>query len=88
MKFGRVPEVAEKARPWAVTRTIGPPPGREDQIGDLEAQVDEQNDLGVRAFRFFIELEDGDLERITAGSPIEVAIFTPQMWPVSVQIWD
>jgi hypothetical protein len=86
MKFGPVPQIAEDQRPWATTRTIGPPPSRADIVGSLEAQVDEQTELG-RAFRFFLELEPGDLEAIRAGHPVEFAVYAQQMVPVSVQVW-
>jgi hypothetical protein len=85
MKFGPVPEIAEKARPWAKTMVIGPPLGYGDVVGSLSVQVDEKTELG-RAYRFFVELEDGDLERIQAGKPIEIAVYT-HMSPVSVAVW-
>lgn len=87
MKFGPVPHIAEQQRPWARTHTIGPPPGREDTVGFLEAQVDDETELG-RAFRFYLELEPGDLEAIQAGNPIEFAVYASQMVPVSVQVWQ
>lgn len=88
MKFGTVPQIAKDARPWAPTRVIGPPPGREGDIGSLECQVDEHNSLNARCFRFFVELEPGDLEAIQAGKPIEFAVFAHQMVPVSVAVWQ
>lgn len=86
MRFGPVPQSALDARPWAQHTIIGPPHGYEDRVGDLEAQVDEQTELG-RAFRFFLELEDGDLEAITAGKPVEFSVYAGQMVPVSVAVW-
>ena len=86
MKFGPVPEIAEKARPWAKTQQIGPPVGYGDRVGYLSAQVDDTTQLG-RAFRFFLELEEGDLERIQAGKPIEFVVYAGQMSPVSVAVW-
>lgn len=87
MKFGPVPQRALDARPWAPAATIGPPPGRENQVGSLEAQIDDQTELG-RAFRFYLELEPGDLDAIAAGNPVEFAVYAHQMVPVSVQVWS
>jgi len=86
MRFGLVPHVAETARPWADVRLIGPPPGLDDKVGSLVAQVDDRTELG-RGFRFFAELEDGDLEAIQAGNPIEFVVYAQQMVPVSVAVW-
>lgn len=86
MRFGLVPTIAAEARPWAPTRLIGPPPGHGDRIGSLSAQVDDRTELG-RGFRFFAELEDGDLEAIQAGNPIEFVVYAQQMVPVSVAVW-
>jgi len=33
------------------------------------------------------ELEDGDLEAIQAGNPIEFVVYAQQMVPVSVAVW-
>jgi len=85
MKFGEVPEQAKTARPWATTRTIDPPPGREDRIGSLEAQIDDQTDLG-RVYRTFVYLEPGDLEELQAGRPIELGVNGDFLWPMSVRI--
>lgn len=90
MKFGLVPDEVAAARPWAPIINIGPPPGQEDVIGSLECQVDDSGteDLpGVRVFRFYVELEDGDLERIQDGRPIEFAVLARQMVPVSIALW-
>jgi len=86
MMFGPVPQIALDARPWAPAKTIGPPRGHEDHVGDLEAQIDDQTELG-RGYRFFLELEEGDLEAIAAGNPVEFVIYAHQMVPVSVQVW-
>lgn len=86
MKFGPVPQIALDARPWAPAVTIGPPPGLDAEIGSLAAQVDDMSGLG-RAFRVFVELEDGDLEAIAAGRPIEFGVYATQMVPISVQVW-
>lgn len=86
MKFrDKVPEVAEKMRPWARTLVIGPPPGEEARIGSLAASVDDQTEFG-RAFRFYLELEEGDVQKILRDGVIEVSLMAPQMVPVSVQI--
>lgn len=87
MKFGRVPQIAKDARPWAHARHVGPPVGHEDSIGSLEAQVDEHTAFG-RIYRVFVELEPGDLEAIQDGKPIEFAVVAAQMVPVSVQVWQ
>ena len=86
MRFGLVPHVAETARPWAKPTIIGPPVGLGHQVGSLVAQVDEKTKLG-RGFRFFAELEDGDLEAIAAGKPIEFVVYAQQMVPVSIAVW-
>ena len=86
MKFTPVPTIAVVARPWADVQLIGPPPGLDDKVGSLVAQVDERTELG-RGYRFFAELEDGDLEAIQAGNPIEFVIYAQQMVPVSVAVW-
>ena len=86
MRFGLVPAIAAEARPWAHVRVIGPPPGLDDKVGSLVAQVDDRTALG-RGYRFFAELEDGDLEAIQAGNPIEFVIYAQQMVPVSVAVW-
>jgi hypothetical protein len=86
MRFGLVPHVAETARPWADVKVIGPPPGLGNKVGSLVAQVDDRTDLG-RGYRFFAELEDGDLEAIQAGKPIEFVVYAAQMVPVSIAVW-
>ena len=86
MRFMLVPEIAVEARPWADVQLIGPPPGWADKIGSLSAQVDDKTELG-RGFRFFAELEKGDLEAIQAGNPIEFVVYAAQMVPVSVAVW-
>ncbi len=87
MRFSSiVPEAAIKARPWAQPQIIGPPPGLGDRVGSLVAQVDDKTDLG-RGYRFFVEFEDGDLEAIQAGNPIEFVVYAQQMVPVSVAVW-
>ena len=85
-RFGLVPDIAVTARPWADVKVIGPPVGLGHQIGSLVAQVDDKTKLG-RGFRFFVELEDGDLEAIQAGNPIEFVVYAQQMVPVSVAVW-
>jgi len=85
-RFGLVPHIAVTARPWADVKVIGPPPGLGDQVGSLVAQVDDKTKLG-RGFRFFVELEDGDLEAIQAGNPIEFVVYASQMVPVSIAVW-
>ena len=87
MRFGPVPAIAKAARPWAQTRLIGPPPGQGDRIGSLETQIDDNTSIG-RGYRFFLELEDGDLEAIQAGNPIEFVVYAAQMVPVSVAVWS
>jgi hypothetical protein len=87
MKFGPVPEIAQAARPWAKLVTVGPPPGKADQVGSLDMQVEMNSSLGGPVFRAFVELEEGDLEKIQAGNPIELAVFAYQMVPVSLQVW-
>jgi hypothetical protein len=86
MRFGLVPHVAVTARPWADVQLIGPPPGWEDKVGSLSAQVDNKTQLG-RGYRFFAELEDGDAEAIASGMPIEFVVYAQQMVPVSVAVW-
>lgn len=86
MRFGLVPHVAVSARPWAPPVVIGPPPGLGDHVGSLVAQVDEHTELG-RGYRFFAELEDGDIEAIQAGNPIEFVVYASHMVPVSVAVW-
>jgi hypothetical protein len=86
MRFGIVPSIAEKARPWATTHIIGPPAGQEGEIGSLMAQVDEKGEFG-RTFRVFLELDEGDLEKLTAGNPIELGIVARQMVPISIKVW-
>ena len=86
MKFGKVPEIVEQARPWAKTLEIGPPIGRENEIGSLNCQVEEHPQWG-HMFRFYLELEPGDLEKIQQGNPIEFSVLAQQMVPVSVQVW-
>ena len=86
MRFGLVPKIAVEARPWADVRLIGPPPGLDDLVGSLAAQVDDRTTLG-RGYRFFAELEDGDLEAIQAGNPIEFVVYAGQMVPVSIAVW-
>ena len=86
MKFTPVPTIAVVARPWADVQLIGPPPGWEDKVGSLSAQIDDRTELG-RGYRFFAEFEDGDLEAIAAGKPIEFVVYASQMVPVSVAVW-
>ena len=86
MRFTSVPTSAIVARPWADVQLIGPPPGWDDKVGSLSAQIDDRTALG-RGYRFFAELEDGDLEAIQAGNPIEFVVYAQQMVPVSVAVW-
>lgn len=91
MKFGSVPEIAKEQRPWAPVLRIGPPVGySEDQIGFLEAQVDDQvpDFPGGRAYRVFVELEEGDREALLSGAPLEFAVFGERLQPISVQLWS
>jgi hypothetical protein len=39
------------------------------------------------ALRFYIQFEEGELERVNNGGVIEIALFgIPQMYPVAVQV--
>lgn len=90
MKFGRVPEIAKKARPWATVKQIGSPEGMEGPIGVLdEVQVENWKEgyPGVKVFRVFVELEDGDIERLKAGNPLEFGILGYQMQPIMLSLW-
>lgn len=87
MRFGLVPKKAELARPWAKTKSIGPPTGLEDQVAFVEAQIDDNTQLG-RAFRLFVYLEPGDLALLRDGNPIEFAVLANQLVPVSVQMTE
>jgi len=81
-----VPEIAKRARPWAKVQVIGPPVGVDpNDIGFVEAQID--NDQFGKMFRLFVVLEEGDLEAIKQGNPIEIGLLCNQMPPVSVAVW-
>lgn len=85
MHFGLVPEAAEKARPWARKRSIGPPTGLEDTVAFVEAQIDDQTELG-RAFLMFAYPDAEELELLKAGHPIEFAVYATQLPPVSAAV--
>lgn len=87
MRFGLVPDSARLARPQAKHLAIGPPPGQEDDIGFLDCLIDENNAYNARIFRAYAYLDEGDLEKLQAGAPIEFMLISPQMAPIGVQVW-
>lgn len=86
MKFIDVPEHAEKARPWAMSATMHAPPGLEDKVSSVEAQVDDvETDLG-RAFRVYVEVDADELEELRRGGCIEFSVYSSVLPPVSAQV--
>lgn len=84
-RFGLVPEIAKKAYPWGHVLAIAPPPGQEDSIGFLDAIIDDQTGFG-RGFRFYVQFEGDDLERLKNGGFLEFTMLSMQMVPVAVQV--
>lgn len=87
--FGAVPQRAEEARPWAQTRTIGPPAGQSDNIGSLEAQIDKVSIGGYEytAYRVFAYTDDADdLIALREGGAIMLTLITPTMVPLAIEV--
>ena len=64
---------------------IGPPIG-DDVTGDIrsvEAAIETRPGV-VPIFRFRIVLDDGDLERLQAGEPFWLSLFTRQIPPWAI----
>lgn len=87
MEFGRVPDKAKEARPWADAVMIGPPPGMADQVGSVEALVDDKTAIG-RGFRMYVQPSAEEREAIYDGAPIEFVVYSHQLVPVSAAVLD
>lgn len=82
-----VPNNAERARPWAHKRNIGPPRGlTDDECGTVEALVGEETYGTV--FRDYWRPTPEQLEALNRGGFIELAQYTPQMMMHSLTVWE
>lgn len=81
-------EDARRLRPWSRMITIGPPRGvSDDDCGTVDALVEHlQGDLFPDRIRIAVGLEDGDLDRLIAGEPIWLTVFSNVLQPFQVDL--
>lgn len=80
-----VPPHVVKARPWATTHTIAPPPGRDD-IYCAEVQLQRLPDEDTTYYLHW-KPTIAEVEALAMGGTVELAVLAEQLVPVSLSIW-